>query len=95
MRKVTTDHAEILRWAGIRGATPAQIDPLKFDGEPAILTFLFGDVAESTTDVATISWDQFFALFDLLGLSLAYDGGEYELLQIESRAVHRFEGKQM
>ena len=92
----TTDHAEILRWADSRGAVPAEIRPLKFDGEPAVLSFLFGDLGEQKGELGVISWEQFFALFDLMGLSLVYDNDdEYELLQIEAKSVYRFGGKPM
>ena len=91
----TTNHDEILRWADSRGAVPAEIHPLKFDGEPAVLSFLFGDLGAQAGELAVISWEQFFALFDLMGLSLVYDDVEYELLQIESKSVYRFGGKPM
>lgn len=68
----TRDHDEILNWAQRYGATPAQIHPLKFDGQPAILYFLIGNVS-GTADLHPITWDSFFAQFDLLELSFAYD----------------------
>ncbi len=73
---------------------PAERSPLKFDGQPALLTFLFGGVRDEMEEVAEISWEQFFALFDLMGLSLVHNGNnEYELLQIEEKSLYRFEGK--
>ncbi len=90
----TSNHEEIKRWAHARGATPAEVHPCKFDSEPAILRFLFGDPSTQTENLTVITWDQFFALFDLMGLSFVYDGeSAYELLQIEAKSVYRFEGK--
>lgn len=68
----TRDHDQILDWAQRHGATPAQIYPLKFDGQPAILYFLIGGVTDAP-DLHPITWDSFFAQFDLLELSFAYD----------------------
>ena len=94
MHRPTTDHDEIRRWAAEKNAVPAERKPRTFDSEPAILTFVFGGVQQGTEDVAEISWDHFFSLFDLMGLSLVYDGGiEYELLQIEKKSPYRFGGK--
>ncbi len=90
----TTDHEEIKRWASARGAVPVEVQPRKFDSEPAILRFLFGDPTKFSGELKPITWEQFFALFDLMGLSLVYDGDHrYELLQIEARSSFRFEGK--
>ena len=59
-----------------------------------MLTFVFGGIQEHMEDVADITWEHFFALFDLMGLSLVFDSGnQYELLQIESKSPYRFEGK--
>ena len=92
----TTDHQEILQWARTHDAVPAEIHPRKFDGEPAVLSFLFGKAVKQTDGLQAITWEQFFALFDLLGLSLVYYGGrEFELLRIEAKPVQRFEGKPM
>ena len=94
MLKPTTDHDEIRLWAADKGAIPAQRRPRTFDSEPAILTFLFGVPKGPTEDVAEISWEHFFALFDVMGLSLVYDGGSgFELLQIEKNSPYRFDGK--
>ena len=38
----TREHWLIKKWAQEYGALPAQIQRLKFDGEPVILTFTFG-----------------------------------------------------
>jgi hypothetical protein len=89
-----TDHKEILRWAKARNAVPVEVVPRAFDGEPAILRFVFGEVPEDQSEMRAISWESFFAQFDLLGLALAFDGGhQYELVQIEEKSAYRFGGK--
>ena len=94
MQRPTRDHDEIRQWAASRNAVPAERKPRTFDSEPAILTFLFEEKREAMEDVAEISWEHFFALFDLMGLSLVHDDdGMFELLQIEKRSPYRFEGK--
>ena len=69
----TTDHKHIQQWAKRHNATPAQMKRLKFDGEPAILTFLIGNPDGAGPDIYPISWESFFAQFDLLKLSVAFD----------------------
>ena len=69
----TRDHSLIREWAARCDAFPAQIRRLKFDGEPAILTFTFGEPEEiAKPDICPISWETFFAQFDLLQLSMAW-----------------------
>ena len=92
----TTDHQEIQSWAQAHNALPAEVLPRKFDGEPAILRFVFKHLPVQAEMFEQITWENFFALFDLMGLSLVYDGGSsYELLQIEAKSVYRFDGKPM
>ncbi len=50
----TQDHNIIRTWAARKNATPAEISPIKFDGEPAILTFLLNN-AEGTPEIRPIS----------------------------------------
>ena len=90
----TTDHEEIRRWAQAHNAVPAEVHPRKFDSEPAVLRFLFGNAPAQADTLEAVTWEHFFALFDLMGLSLVYDSDNtYELLQIEAKSVYRFEGK--
>ena len=49
------DHKQIQQWAVRNGAVPAQIRRLKFDGEPAILTFLLGNADEARPDIYSVS----------------------------------------
>jgi hypothetical protein len=84
VRKTTTDQHEIREWAARRNAHPVQMTPLIHDSEPAKLGFVFGDLPQAARELKEISWGQFFALFQLMDLVLAYDGdSEYELLRLD------------
>ncbi len=87
----TRDHKEIRRWAAKHDAMPAESTPITFDSEPTMLHFLMGAAKEGTPELHPISWESFFAKFDLLGLALAYDEGtpRFDLVRIEpaQRAV--------
>ena len=90
----TRDHTEIRRWALARNATPVEITPGIFDSEPAVIKFVFGPEPIRQNGIQSISWESFFATFDLLGLALVYDGDQhYELLQTKETHEARFEGK--
>lgn len=81
----TKDHDIIQMWAERYNAVPAERLPTRVDSEPAILTFLVGkDSAEP--QVVAISWETFFAKFDLLDLSFAYDddgSSQFGLVRVE------------
>ena len=81
----TRNHKIIRQWALDHDAVPAEITPLKFDSIPAILTFLLGKARDGTPEIHPISWDSFFAQFDLLGLAFAFDVNSlrFDLVQIE------------
>lgn len=90
----TTDHTEIRRWAQAQNATPAEMHTYVFDAEPVRLRFVFGELNElAKKDLRPISWEQFFAMFEIQGLALVYDQGpNYEILQIEKkRSPQRFD----
>ena len=90
MRGPTTDHGEILAWATRHHAVPAEVLVLKFDGQPSILRFLFGELPRGTPEIHPIAWDDFFARFDLLGLALVYDDSpDFQILEIEERSAYR------
>ena len=73
----TSDHAEIRRWAEKHSATPAEIKPFVFDSVPSIMRFLFGEAGVTgTPDLHPITWESFFARFDLLHLVMLYDDQE-------------------
>lgn len=84
----TRDHGEIRRWAEKFGDVPAEIMPRKFDGQPAILYFLFGEAGQGTPELQPISWDSFFAQFDLLKLAFAYDEEtpRFNIVKVEKSA---------
>ena len=82
MRGPTCDHDEIFLWAQRHSAVPAEVVPRKFDGEPSLLYFLFGRERAGTPEIRPISWEDFFARFDLMELLIVYDDSPYfELLQ--------------
>ena len=83
----TRDHKQIRQWANRHNATPAEIKRLKYDGEPAILTFVIGNPDAAEPDVYPISWESFFAQFDLLMLSVAFDEGapRFDIVRVEKR----------
>ena len=85
----TREHWRIEKWAHDHGAAPAQIKPLKFDGEPAILTFVFGRGDEALPLVQPISWETFFAFFDLLELSMAFDEAstDFCIVKVNTRSA--------
>ena len=90
----TSEHAEIRRWAESQDAKPAQLNQYVFDSEPAVLHFVFGDAAIDPNSLQLVSWEHFFATFDLLGLALVYDETPwFEFLQVEVKSAYRFEGK--
>ena len=91
----TTDHAEIRRWADRQRAAPMEIQQHVFDSEPSRLHFVFGKTTVDPRELKAISWEQFFAVFDLLGLALVYDDTQFEFLQVEKRSAYRFDGKPM
>ena len=88
MRVPVTDHEEIRRWAAANNAVPAEVFPHVFESEPAILRFIIGSAPAAQPELRPISWESFFAQFDLLGLAFVS-----QLLQIEEKSAYRFEGK--
>ena len=88
----TRDHSEIRRWAEAHDAVPAEVLTLKFDGEPTTLHFLRGDAKDGTPELRPISWEDFFARFDLLELSMAFDdeSGRFNIVRVEKPIQQRF-----
>lgn len=82
----TRDHDVIRTWGMQNLATPAEVLPFVFDGEPAQLHFLFGKAVVGTPELRPISWEEFFARFDLLNLSLAFEmnGRGFEIVRVEA-----------
>ena len=80
----TRDHTIIRQWGLAHDAVPAEITPLKFDGQPAVLTFLLGEAKSGTPEIHPISWESFFAQFDLLELSFAFDyrSTQFDLIRV-------------
>ena len=86
----TRDHDEIRQWADRHDARPVALKRLKYDGEPAILSFVSGDVGIAKPDITPISCDSFFAQFDLLKLSLAFDEDtpRFNIVKVERPLDH-------
>ena len=90
MCQPTADHGNIIAWALRHGGVPAEVHLLKFDGEPAVLHFLFGGLTRGTPDIKPIGWDEFFAKFDLMGLKIVFDESpNFEILQDEKASIYR------
>ena len=83
----TRDHERIRQWAERNHASPAEIKRLKTDGEPAILSFVLGNAEAAEPDIYPISWESFFAQFDLLRLSMAFDEetSRFDIVKIEKQ----------
>ena len=90
--RYTRDHQSIPQWATRNGAVPAEIRPVKFDGEPAVLYFLTGDARSGTEEIHPIGWDDFFARFELMNLWLSFDEStsDFELCKQVEKTQSQF-----
>ena len=94
----TTDHYEIRLWADGNRMVPIERLPQLVDHEPATLCLLALDAAKSRQDLRRLTWEEFFAKFDELGLAFVYDAdstGYSELLQREEASPYRSRVNQM
>ena len=86
----TSDHGEIVAWATKHHAVPAEVTPRIFDSEPAILHFLFGNAGKGLPEIKPISWESFFAQFDLMQLTMIFDDSPtFQILQDERISLYR------
>lgn len=85
--KPTTNHQVIRYWAKLRGAHPAERLPGFVDSEQPILTFVFHRTAEEQGRVIPLSWEDFFARFDLL--DLAFMAEDEDVGSMEYRLLYR------
>ena len=86
----TSDHAQILDWALRHQAVPAEVRTRTFDSQPSVLRFLFNDLRSGTPDLRPISWEDFFARFDLLKLSVLLDEAPaFEFVEVEQPNLYR------
>src|SRR5436190_2134392 len=69
--KVTTDHAEIRRWAEARGGRPATVKSTAGDQEAGVLRIDFPGYSGQES-MEEISWNEFFEKFDEKNLALVY-----------------------
>lgn len=74
LSKPTSDHATIFFWADSHNAVPAEVLPNENSktAEP-VLSFVFDRDDMRRESVRPISWEQFFAVFDIFELSFAYE----------------------
>jgi hypothetical protein len=85
-----TDHAEIRRWAASCQAVPAEVSAGEQVSPFPALRFMFLDGSPNQPQLIPISWEDFLAKFDSLGLVLLCEddpaglaGKEYELVRSE------------
>jgi hypothetical protein len=85
-----TDHAEVRRWAASCQAVPAEVTAGEQDSPLPALRFMFLDGSANQPQLTPISWENFLAKFDSLGLVLlckddpeGLQGKEYELVRSE------------
>lgn len=69
----TNNHDEIRGWAEAHNAIPAELASTSHDGEPRILAFILP--SHSSDGLQEVSWEHFFAVFDLTDLALIYQQG--------------------
>jgi hypothetical protein len=89
MQGLTTDHRIIRSWASRHSVVPTEALPCSVDHEPSVLQLVQAEAVRMRKDIRMISWDEFFARFDLLGLAFVYDddkAGYNELLQRDEKA---------
>ena len=82
VENATRDHEEIFAWATEHDAVPAEVRRPTFDHQPTALRFLSGEAKSGTPELCPISWEDFFARFDLMRLAVVfdYDVGDYEFV---------------
>jgi hypothetical protein len=82
----TTNHTEIQGWASLQGIVPVNMAPQIVDSEPARMSLLHKMTVNEKAFVQEMTWEDFFARFDLLRLTLVYDDATVfnEILQVEA-----------
>ena len=91
MSRPTKDHEEIRRWAEKHGVVPVEDLPHVVDHVPSLIRLLHARQVHPHGDQRLISWEDFFAKFDALGLMCVYDqepGGYNEILQVQGEASY-------
>ena len=89
--KRTIDHAQIRRWAEVRGGRPAEVKGTGRGGDAGLLRI---DFAGDDAQLEPISWEDFFEKFEESRLALVYQeettAGEDSRF---SQLVHRDAGE--
>ncbi len=91
MSSPTRDHREIRAWAQKQGIVPVEVMPERVDHEPGRLSLV--PAASLTAEIkdALITWEDFFAKFDLMGLACVYDtgvSGFNQILQTQGKSPY-------
>ena len=73
LSKSTSDHTDIFFWADYHQAIPAEILSEGSTGREPVLSFLFHRPSVCAERVRPISWEEFFAVFDLYEFSFIYE----------------------
>lgn len=90
MSEPTSNHDQMIAWASRHEATPAEVIPRVFDREPAILHFLFGEARVGLPEIRPISWESFFAQFDLMELAIVFDDSPtFQIVRNEKVSIYR------
>jgi len=88
----TTNHHEIRSCAQTHQLVPAELLPRIVNGEPPLLQITQHHLADSRADIHILTWEDFFARFDQMGLALVYandSSGFNELLQRDELSPYR------
>ena len=73
LSRPTCDHASIFTWAEQHEAVPAEVVADGSDASAPTLCFLFYRGPYNPDRLRPISWETFFAVFDLFDLSFIYE----------------------
>jgi len=87
MSSPTREHTQIQRWAGLHDIVPLEELPDHVDGVSALLRLIHVAHTEDCKEYRRISWADFFAKFDSLGLVCMHDEdeestGDNEIVQL-------------
>ncbi len=90
MADKTTDHDTIRKWTEARGGVPATVDGTENDGENVgILRLDFPNAKTGTSNLSTVSWEQFFEKFDEQNLAMILGENDGDSVSRFNRFVSR------
>lgn len=73
LSRPTCDHASVLFWAEQHKAVPVEVLAEGPSASTPTLSFVFHSGPERPDHLRPISWETFFAVFDMFDLSLIYE----------------------